>query len=50
MEKLKEGSHLVIQGDIAGLAVLTEGLKADVATYGIAAQGKTYDYSAENIS
>lgn len=50
MEKLKEGSHLVIQGDIAGLAVLTEGLKADIATYGIAAQGKTYDYSAENIS
>ena len=50
MEKLKEGSHLVIQGDIAGLAVLTEGLKADITTYGIAVPGKTYDYSADNIS
>ena len=50
MEKLRAGGHLVIQGDIAGLAELTEGLEADITTYGIAAPGKVYDYSAENIS
>ncbi|MDE7299895.1 MAG: UDP-N-acetylmuramate--L-alanine ligase, partial [Lachnospiraceae bacterium] len=50
MEKLDAGGHLVIQGDIAGLDELTKGLKAEITTYGIAAPGKVYDYSAANVS
>lgn len=49
MEKL-EGGHLVIQGDIEGLDILTEGLNASITTYGLEGGGKTYDYTAANIT
>ncbi|MDE6875147.1 MAG: UDP-N-acetylmuramate--L-alanine ligase [Lachnospiraceae bacterium] len=50
MEKLSAGGHLVIQGDIAGLDELTNGLSADITTYGLEGSGKTYDYYAANIT
>lgn len=50
MEKLDVGGHLVIQGDIEGLGALTDGLAADITTYGLGGSGKAYDYCAANIT
>lgn len=50
MEKIPAGGHLVVQGDIADLDALTEGLAAKITTYGLEDTGKTYDYSAANIT
>ena len=50
MEKLPSGGNLVIQGDIEKIDELTEGLSANIITYGLEGSGKTYDYWASGIT
>ncbi len=50
LEKLTADSHLVIQGDIERLSELTDGIPAQITTYGISQTADVYDYYASNLS